>query len=201
MMRLLLTSLISSLLLLQMAFAESGAATDNAKKTALATFGGGCFWCMEGPFDKLDGVLSTTSGFSGGHVANPSYKQVVRGNTGHSEVVQVAYDPDKVSYETLLDVYWKNVDPFDKGGQFCDRGWAYRPVIFAHDEAQQQAAEKSRANLKLSGTIAVPVEAYKGFYAAEDYHQDYYLKNPVRYKFYRYNCGRDNRLQKVWGEG
>lgn len=195
MTRFIFTALLSSLLWMPGAFADTA-----SSGKALATFGGGCFWCMEGPFDKLDGVLSTTSGFSGGHVANPSYKQVVRGRTGHTEVVQVAYDPAKISYEQLLSVYWKNVDPFDKGGQFCDRGWTYRPVIFAHDEAQQQAAEKSRAELKLSGTIAVAVEGYKGFYAAEDYHQDYYQKNPVRYKFYRYNCGRDQRLQQVWGD-
>jgi len=155
---------------------------------------------MEPPFDKLDGVISTISGFSGGHVVNPSYKQVVRGRTGHTEVVQITYDPSKISYEKLLKVYWKNVDPLDKGGQFCDRGWSYRPVIFAHDEEQKKAAEESRDNLALEGTIAVPIESYSSFYAAEDYHQDYYLKNPVRYKFYRYNCGRDNRLQQVWGE-
>lgn len=179
---------------------SSWTVANEPSQKALATFGGGCFWCMEPPFDKLDGVLSTTSGFSGGHVQNPSYKQVVRGNTGHTEVVQIEYDPSKVSYEELLSVFWKNVDPLDKGGQFCDRGWSYRPVIFAQGEAQQQAAEKSRSDLELPGTVAVPVEAYSSFYAAEDYHQNYYQKNPVRYKFYRYNCGRDQRLEQVWGK-
>lgn len=195
MTRFLLTSFVSLFLLTPPAFAES----DSSNK-AIATFGGGCFWCMEPPFDKLDGVVSTVSGFSGGHVANPSYKQVVRGNTGHTEVVQITYDPSKISYQELLQVYWKNVDPLDKGGQFCDRGWSYRPVIFAHNEEQQKLAEASRSELDVNGTIAVPVESYTSFYAAEDYHQDYYLKNPVRYKFYRYNCGRDKRLQQVWGE-
>lgn len=195
MTRFLLTSFVSLFLLTPPAFAES----DSSSK-AIATFGGGCFWCMEPPFDKLDGVVSTISGFSGGHVANPSYKQVVRGNTGHTEVVQITYDPSKISYQELLEVYWKNVDPLDKGGQFCDRGWSYRPVIFAHNEEQQKLAEASRSELDVNGTIAVPVESYSSFYAAEDYHQDYYLKNPVRYKFYRYNCGRDKRLQQVWGE-
>ena len=195
MTRFLLTSIVSLFLLTSSAFAES----DSSNK-AIATFGGGCFWCMEPPFDKLDGVVSTVSGFSGGHVANPSYKQVVRGNTGHTEVVQITYDPSKISYQELLEVYWKNVDPLDKGGQFCDRGWSYRPVIFAHNEEQQKLAEASRSELDVNGTIAVPVESYTSFYAAEDYHQDYYLKNPVRYKFYRYNCGRDKRLQQVWGE-
>jgi len=195
MTRFLLTAIVSLFLLTSSAFAES----DSSNK-AIATFGGGCFWCMEPPFDKLDGVVSTVSGFSGGHVANPSYKQVVRGNTGHTEVVQITYDPSKISYQELLQVYWKNVDPLDKGGQFCDRGWSYRPVIFAHNEEQQKLAEASRSELDVNGTIAVPVESYTSFYAAEDYHQDYYLKNPVRYKFYRYNCGRDKRLQQVWGE-
>ncbi|MEC8429401.1 MAG: peptide-methionine (S)-S-oxide reductase MsrA [Pseudomonadota bacterium] len=195
MTRFLLTSIVSLFLLTPPAFAES----DSSSK-AIATFGGGCLWCMEPPVDKHDGVVRTISGFSGGHVANPSYKQVVRGNTGHTEVVQITYDPSKISYQQLLQVYWKNVDPLDKGGQFCDRGWSYRPVIFTHNEEQQKLAEASRSELDVNGTIAVPVESYSSFYAAEDYHQDYYLKNPVRYKFYRYNCGRDKRLQQVWGE-
>jgi peptide-methionine (S)-S-oxide reductase len=172
----------------------------SSEKVALATFGGGCFWCMEPPYDKLDGVLSTTSGFSGGHVKNPSYKQVVTSDTGHTEVVQVAYNPDKISYQELLAVYWKNIDPYDNGGQFCDRGWSYRPVIFAHNEEQARQAEASRAQLKLAAPVVVPVELFKVFYPAETYHQDYYQKNPIRYKFYRYNCGRDQRLNQVWGE-
>ena len=173
-----------------------------AAAEAVATFAGGCFWCMEPPYDELEGVKSTVSGFMGGHVKDPSYEQVVRGGTGHAEVVQVTYDPEVVSYETLLAVYWRNVDPFDAGGQFCDRGASYRPEIFWHTEAQREAAAASRAELeeRFEREIAVHVTAAGEFYPAEDYHQDYYEKNPVRYKFYRWNCGRDGRLHEVWGE-
>jgi len=169
---------------------------------AVATFAGGCFWCMEPPYDKLDGVKSTISGYMGGHVENPTYKQVTRGNTGHAEVVQVTYDPDVVSYETLLEVYWRNVDPFDGGGQFCDRGDSYRPEIFVHDEAQALAARQSKEDVaaRFDRPIAVDVTEAPAFYPAEDYHQDYYEKNPVRYKYYRWNCGRDQRLEEVWGD-
>lgn len=172
-------------------------AEKTTKDLALATFGGGCFWCMEPPFDKLEGVLKTESGYSGGHVKNPTYKQVVRGNTGHVEVVQVSYDPNVISYDELLAVFWRNVDPFDDGGQFCDRGYSYRPVVFAHDEAQTTAAKLSKSALNLKGN-KTPVEAFKNFYSAEKYHQDYYQKNPVRYKYYRFRCGRDQRLTDVW---
>ena len=173
-----------------------------AAAEAVATFAGGCFWCMEPPYDELDGVKSTVSGFIGGHVENPSYEQVVRGGTGHTEAVQVTYDPEVVSYETLLAVYWRNVDPFDGGGQFCDRGLSYRPEIFWHSEAQREAALASRAALdeRFEQEIAVDVTQAGEFYAAEEYHQNYYEKNPVRYKFYRWNCGRDARLEEVWGE-
>jgi peptide-methionine (S)-S-oxide reductase len=173
-----------------------------AAAEAVATFAGGCFWCMEPPYDKLDGVKTTVSGFMGGHVKDPSYDQVVRGGTGHAEVVQVTYDPEVVSYETLLAVYWRNVDPFDAGGQFCDRGASYRPEIFWHTESQREAAAVSKAELeeRFDREIAVDVTAAGEFYPAEDYHQDYYEKNPVRYKFYRWNCGRDGRLQEVWGD-
>jgi len=169
---------------------------------AVATFAGGCFWCMEPPYDKLDGVKSTISGYMGGHVENPTYKQVTRGNTGHAEVVQVTYDPDVVSYETLLEVYWRNVDPFDGGGQFCDRGDSYRPEIFVHDEAQALAARQSKEDVaaRFDRPIAVDVTEAPAFYPAEDYHQDYYEKNPGRYKYYRWNCGRDQRLEEVWGD-
>ncbi|WP_405226206.1 peptide-methionine (S)-S-oxide reductase MsrA [Lentisalinibacter sediminis] len=173
-----------------------------AAAEAVATFAGGCFWCMEPPYDKLEGVKSTVSGFMGGHVKDPSYEQVVRGGTGHAEVVQVTYDPGVVSYETLLAVYWRNVDPFDGGGQFCDRGASYRPEIFWHTAAQREAAAASKSDLqeRFDQDIAVAVTEAGAFYPAEDYHQDYYEKNPVRYKFYRWNCGRDARLQEVWGE-
>jgi peptide-methionine (S)-S-oxide reductase len=173
-----------------------------AAAEAVATFAGGCFWCMEPPYDELDGVKSTVSGFMGGDVKDPSYEQVVRGGTGHAEVVQVTYDPDVVSYETLLDVYWRNVDPFDAGGQFCDRGPSYRAEIFWHTEAQREAALESRAELdeRFEQDIVVDVTEAGEFWRAEGYHQNYYEKNPVRYKFYRWNCGRDGRLQEVWGE-
>ncbi len=170
---------------------------------AVATFAGGCFWCLEPPFDRLEGVVSTTSGYTGGTVAGPSYKQVSGGGTGHVEAVRVVYDPAKVDYRTLLDVFWRNVDPLDAAGQFCDRGHEYRPAVFAHDEEQRRLADASKAALTasghLAGPIAVEVEPARDFYVAEDYHQDYYLKNPVRYRYYRWNCGRDARLEQVWG--
>ena len=157
---------------------------------AVATFAGGCFWCMEPPFDRLEGVVSTTSGYTGGTVVGPSYKQVSAGGTGHAEAVRVVYDPAKVDYRTLLDVFWRNVDPFDAAGQFCDRGHEYRPAVFAHDEEQRRLAEASKAALAASGRfaprpIAVAVEPARNFYVAEDCHQDYYLKNAVRYRYYR----------------
>jgi peptide-methionine (S)-S-oxide reductase len=171
---------------------------------ARATFAGGCFWCMEPPYDKLDGVVETVSGFSGGDVPNPSYDQVVRGGTGHLEVVQVVYDPDVVSYERLLEVYWRNIDPFQSDGQFCDRGQTYRTAIFAHDEAQERAARASRENIAALGLEDRPIDTriidFEAFYPAEDYHQDYYQTHSVRYKYYRWRCGRDKRLEELWGE-
>ena len=170
---------------------------------AVATFAGGCFWCMEAPFDKLQGVLSTTSGFMGGHTPNPTYRQVTRGDTGHAEVVHVVYDPTKVGYEKLLETYWVNVDPYDKGGQFCDRGAEYRTAIFHHTAEQKQLAEASKAKLMTEGPFKQPVVteiAPSGpFTAADADHQDYYLKNPRRYSLYRRGCGRDERLQAIWG--
>jgi peptide-methionine (S)-S-oxide reductase len=171
---------------------------------ALATFAGGCFWCMEPPYDKLDGVLATTSGYAGGDKIDPTYEEVSAGDTGHAEVVQITYDPSKVSYEQLLEVFWRNVDPLDAGGQFCDRGDQYRTAIFVHDEEQRQLAEASKEALEGSGRFEQPIVteivAAGPFYPAEDYHQDYYEKNPLQYKFYRWNCGRDQRLAEVWGE-
>lgn len=173
---------------------------------ATATFAGGCFWCMEGPFDKLDGVISTTSGYTGGTKVDPTYSEVSAGGTGHVEAVQVAYDPAKVSYETLLQVFWQNVDPVDNRGQFCDKGSQYQAKIFAQDGDQQALAEQSKQSLssqaKFQKTpIVTAIEPAQTFYPAEDYHQDYYLKHPVRYKFYRTSCGRDQRLAEVWGAG
>lgn len=178
-------------------------APDGSTPRAIAIFAGGCFWCMEGPFDELDGVLSTTSGYTGGQTLNPDYQAVSAGGTGHAEAVRIEYDPRKVSYERLLDVFWRNVDPTDAGGQFCDRGSPYRSEIFYTDEAQHAAAERSRAALQASKPFTQPIitqiVAATTFYPAEEYHQDYYMKNPLRYKFYRYNCGRDNRLEALWG--
>lgn len=171
--------------------------------TAVAIFAGGCFWCMEPAFDKLSGVLSTTSGYTGGHTPDPSYRQVSAGGTGHAEAVRVVYDPDQISYQALLQVFWHNIDPVTANGQFCDEGSQYRSAIFYRDEEQRQLAEQSRQVLSTSGRLPGPVvteiEPASAFYPAEAYHQDYYRKNPLRYKYYRYHCGRDQRLKKLWG--
>ncbi|GAV20498.1 peptide-methionine (S)-S-oxide reductase [Mariprofundus micogutta] len=175
-----------------------------AEKTESATFAGGCFWCMEHPFDELNGVISTTSGYVGGSKENPTYEEVSAGITGHTEAVQIVFDPSVVSYKELLDVYWRNSDPTTANRQFCDVGTQYRPGIFYHSEAQKQAAEVSKATLMQNKSfkedIVTEITAAGSFWPAEDYHQDYYLKNPVRYKFYRYNCGRDQRLEQLWGK-
>ncbi len=174
-----------------------------APNTATAIFAGGCFWCMEPPFDKLAGVISTTSGYIGGTTANPTYKQVSAGGTGHAEAVAISYDPEQVNYKTLLKVFWRNIDPTSANGQFCDRGHQYRSAVFYLNREQQLAAEHSKRQLEaseqFSGGLATEIVAAGTFYPAEDYHQDYYRKNPLRYRFYRYNCGRDERLREVWG--
>ncbi|MDA8121256.1 MAG: peptide-methionine (S)-S-oxide reductase MsrA [Deltaproteobacteria bacterium] len=168
-----------------------------------ATFAGGCFWCMEAPFDKLDGVVSVTSGYTGGHTKNPTYEEVSSGGTGHAEAVQVVFDPAKIGYDALLDVFWRNVDPTTPNRQFCDVGTQYRSAIFTHGEAQKKLAGDSRSALEesggLKGKIVTEIVPASAFYPAEEYHQKYYRKNPVRYKFYRYNCGRDQRLDELWG--
>jgi len=173
-------------------------------RTERAVFAGGCFWCMEPPFDELLGVRATISGYIGGHVPNPSYEQVVAGSTGHAEAVLVEYDPTLVSYEQLLEVFWRNIDPTDDGGQFCDRGPTYRSAVFYLDDDQRRAAEDSRAALEVSGRLPRPivtqVVAATSFYAAEEYHQDYYIKNPIRYRWYRAGCGRDRTLSQLWGD-
>ena len=172
-------------------------------RTAVATFAGGCFWCMEGPFDKLEGVISTTSGYIGGHTEDPTYPEVSSGATGHAEAVQVEYDPDKVSYERLLTTFWHNIDPLVRNRQFCDVGSQYRSAIFYHDEHQKALAEESKRALEqavFGKPLATEVVAAGRFYAAEDYHQDYYMKNPLRYKYYRFSCGRDQRLKQIWGD-
>ena len=171
---------------------------------AIATFAGGCFWCMEGPFDELDGVLSTTSGYTGGQTVNPTYEEVSAGGTGHAEAVQVVYDPQKISYQELLAVYWPNTDPTTPDAQFCDHGDQYRPEIFYHDDKQRQSAEASKEEIKRTKTFSAPlvteITQATAFYPAEEYHQDFYLKNPIRYKFYRFTCGRDARLATLWGD-
>jgi peptide-methionine (S)-S-oxide reductase len=181
--------------------AQTQAAKAPSPGLAVATFAAGCFWCTESDFDKVSGVVSTTSGYTGGHKANPSYHEVGSGRTGHAEALRVVYDPKRISYQQLLDVYWRNVDPFDARGQFCDKGSQYRPEIFTHDAEQKKLALASKAAVekKLKRSVVVKIEPASTFYVAEDYHQDYHNKNPVRYKFYRYNCGRDARLQAVWG--
>ena len=186
------------------AVAEDKSATPATAQPAIATFAGGCFWCMQPPFDKTPGVISTTAGYTGGTKVNPTYEEVSDGGTGHAESVQVTYDPGKVTYQQLLDVYWHNVDPLDTGGQFCDRGNQYRTAIFYHGDEQQKQAEASKQALidskRFDQPIATEIVAAGPFYPAEDYHQEYYKKNPVRYKFYRWNCGRDQRLTQLWGE-
>lgn len=177
------------------------AADDDATRvTAEAIFAGGCFWCMEPPYDQVDGVEATLSGYTGGHVADPGYEQVTRGGTGHYEAVKVIYRPAQVSYRELVEVFWRNIDPLDAGGQFCDHGSSYRSGIFYRNEEQQQVAMESKAALaeQFSQPIATEIIAATEFYPAEDYHQNYYQKNPVRYKYYRYRCGRDKRLEELW---
>ena len=173
-------------------------------RLAYATFAGGCFWCMEPPFDKLPGVISTTAGYTGGHTRNPTYEQVSSGQTGHAEAVEVEYDPKRISYEKLLDVFWHNIDPTQRDGQFCDHGSQYRTAIFYHDDEQKRLAEASKAalvkNKPFKGEIVTEITRATEFYRAEDYHQDFYRKNPIRYKFYRTGCGRDARLKKLWGK-
>lgn len=189
-------------------FGSASADMENGNKQAkglqTATFAGGCFWCMEKPFEALNGVSDVISGYTGGHVKNPTYKQVTSGTTGHVEAVQITYDPNIVSFNKLLDVYWRQIDPTDAGGSFVDRGPQYRSVIFYHNEEQKTQALASRQELDSSGiypvAIVTEILAAKDFYEAESYHQDYNMKNPVRYKFYRYRSGRDQYLETVWGE-
>ena len=171
------------------------------KKRAVATFAAGCYWCVESDFDKVKGVVGTISGFMGGHTRNPTYRQVTFGDTGHLEVVKVIYDPTKVSYQKLLDHYWVNVDPLDGGGQFCDRGDSYRPAIFVHNETQRRLAKASKAKVakRFSAPIAVEIRTASTFTRGPEYHQNYYRKMPYKYKRYRYGCGRDQRLRRLWG--
>jgi len=182
--------------------AASAPAQTPAAATAKATFAGGCFWCMESDFDKVPGVIRTTSGYTGGTTVNPTYMEVGSGRTGHAESVEVVYDPAKVTYAQLLDAYWHNIDPLVKDRQFCDAGNEYRTAIFVHDAEQRRLAEESkkRVEAQLKAPIYTEIVAAGAFYPAEEYHQNYYLKNPVRYKYYRWSCGRDQRLEQIWGK-
>lgn len=170
---------------------------------ATATFAGGCFWCVEADFDKVPGVISTTSGYVGGSAPNPNYEQVSAGRTGHTEAVQVIYDPTRVSYEKLVEYFWRTIDPTVKDRQFCDVGAQYRTGIFTHDADQKNIAEASKAALlkakPFKAPIVTEISAAGTFYPAEEYHQDYYKKNPIRYNYYRNGCGRDARLKELWG--
>jgi peptide-methionine (S)-S-oxide reductase len=200
-----------SLFLATLAAASAAALTFVAAQTgvapqpqlATATFAGGCFWCMESPFDKLDGVASVTAGYTGGSKPNPTYQQVSAGSTGHAEAVEIKYDQGKIGYAKLLDIFWHNIDPVTPNAQFCDHGNQYRSAIFYHDEEQKRLAEGSKADLAKSGRFHQPIVteivAASTFWPAEEYHQHYYLKNPIRYKFYRTSCGRDRRLEELWG--
>jgi len=188
---------------LSSADAQQGAGLDiEVTETAEAIFAGGCFWCVESDFDKVDGVIETVSGYTGGRTPNPTYKQVTHTDTGHYEAVKIVYDPSVVDYETLVDYYWRTVDPTDAGGQFCDRGDSYRTAIFAVGADQRTVAEASKSEIEDSGVLAKPIVTpilqANTFWPAEGYHQDYYKKNPLRYSYYRKSCGRDKQIKKVW---
>jgi peptide-methionine (S)-S-oxide reductase len=190
-------------LFLALGFSAYPVQAGSAESEALATFAGGCFWCTEADFEKVPGVLSAVSGYTGGHVKNPDYQSVTTGRTGHTEAVQIRFDPAKVSYAQLLEIYWKSIDPTVKDRQFCDVGSQYRTGIYTHDDEQRRLAQESKSKLEASGRFTGPIyteiTAAGPFYVAEEYHQDYYRKNPLRYHFYRSNCGRDERLKELWG--
>ena len=184
---------------------ENKSMDTQTKKEELATFAGGCFWCMQPPYDKLKGVLSTVVGYAGGNKKNPTYEEVSAGGTGHTESIQIKFDPSQVTYGQILDVFWRQIDPLTPNAQFCDHGDQYRSAIFYHSEEQRKLARESEENLEKSGRfgakkIVTEITAAGDFWPAEDYHQAYYKKNPIRYKFYRFNCGRDQYLEKIWGK-
>lgn len=194
--------LIISIIILTLPYYVVAKSEKNMSEHQVATFAGGCFWCMQPPFDKTVGVIMTTVGYAGGAEESPSYEQVSSGTTGHVEAIQIAYDPHKVSYDKLLEIFWHNIDPFDGKGQFCDKGKQYHSIIFYHDESQKKSAETSKQAIEKAKGASVVTEiiAYTTFYSAEEYHQSFYKKSPVRYKFYRYSCGRDKRLESLWGK-
>jgi peptide-methionine (S)-S-oxide reductase len=191
-----------ALVLAAIGVAAAQSAPQPAPGQAVATFAGGCFWCTESDFDKVKGVISTTSGYTGGKVVNPGYERVSAGGTGHAEAVEVIYDPSKVSYEKLLTYYWRTVDPTVKNAQFCDHGEQYRTAIFVRNDEERKLAEasKKKVEAELKQPVYTQIVDAGPFYAAEEYHQDFYKKNPTKYKFYRWNCGRDQRLEQLWGK-
>ncbi len=197
--RLIITMLIAWILSVPV-----NAETQTDPRLESAVLAGGCFWCIEADYEKLDGVVDVVSGYAGGHVKNPTYKQVSAGGSGHIEVVKVTYDADRINYSQILDYFWRHVDPTRDDGQFCDRGPQYRPAIFYQDEAQKKLAQASTKQIEQTKPFEQPLKVeliqLSTFYPAEDYHQDYYKKNPIRYNFYRYNCGRDARVEQLWGE-
>ncbi len=194
--------LLTALLALPFLILGGQSAPVKAAQTAEAIFAGGCFWCMEQAFEELSGVVDAVSGYIGGNVPNPTYAAVSAGTTGHAEAIKVTYDPGKISYQQLLASFWRNIDPLDSGGQFCDRGSQYRSEIFALDQQQQELATRSRQQINDSGAFNIPVvtgiSIASTFYPAEQYHQNYYRENPTRYKFYKWNCGRQQRLDSIW---
>ena len=196
----LVISILTTWFLFIPAFAEE---TSEARLES-AVLGGGCFWCIEADYEKLDGVADVVSGYTGGHIKNPTYKQVSAGGSGHIEVVKVTYDANKITYSQILDYFWRHIDPTRDDGQFCDSGPQYRPAIFYQDETQKKLAIASTKQIEQTKPFAQPLKVEliqaSTFYPAEDYHQDYYKKNPLRYNFYRYNCGRDARVEQLWGE-
>ena len=195
-------SLVAASMLAVLAAHAALATSDD--ELATATFAGGCFWCVESDFDAVPGVVETISGYTGGTVDDPTYKQVTAGGTGHREAVQIRYDPKEVSYERLLHIFWRSVDPTDGGGQFCDRGESYQTAVFVGNEEERRLAEASREALEqsmvLDSPVVTPIEQAGEFHPAEDYHQDYYIKSPFRYRYYRFACGRDSRVQQLWGK-
>jgi len=203
-MRAQMIMVFASVGLLLFACTPGGAGVASAQVLEKATFAGGCFWCMEPAFDKLEGVKSVVSGYTGGRKPNPTYEEVSAGTTGHAESIEITYDPAVISYSRLLEVFWRNIDPTVKDRQFCDVGTQYRSAIFYHGEEQERLAEASKRTLEQSrrfpGPIYTEISPATTFYPAEEYHQKYYAKNPIRYKYYRYGCGRDQRLKELWGK-
>jgi peptide-methionine (S)-S-oxide reductase len=198
-----LLGLLLSVAVMICAGRASAADVDGASNLPKATFAGGCFWCMQPAYDGVPGVVKTVVGYTGGEKKNPTYEEVSDGGTGHAESIEITYDPKKISYRKLLDIFWHNVDPTTKDSEFCDHGHQYRSAIFFHNAEQEREAKQSEAELNekkpFKDPIVTEIVPATTFYPAEDYHQEYYLKNPIRYKFYRYNCGRDARLRELWG--